>query len=126
MILRDWLQSLGLEQYEAAFRDNAIDETVLPDLTEDHLREIGIPLGARIKLLKAISALNEPTKAIASPSTGDAAPIDGAERRQLTVMFCDLVGSTALAASMDPPSFDDLVGTPAGMALSNPIQAWLR
>jgi hypothetical protein len=53
--LRDWLRSLGLEQYEVMFRDNAIDETILPDLTEDHLREIGIPLGARIKLLKAIA-----------------------------------------------------------------------
>jgi hypothetical protein len=57
MDLGDWLRSLGLEQYEAAFRENAIDETVLHDLTEDHLREIGIPLGARLKLLKAIACL---------------------------------------------------------------------
>ena len=53
MDLGGWLRSLGLEQYEAAFRANAIDDAVLPDLTEDHLREIGIPLGARIKLLKS-------------------------------------------------------------------------
>ena len=103
MDLGGWLRSLGLEQYEAAFRENAIDESVLPDLTEDHLRELGIPLGARIKLLKAIAALNKPADSIASASTGGAAPpVEGAERRQLTVMFCDLVGSTALAVSMDP------------------------
>jgi class 3 adenylate cyclase/predicted ATPase len=102
MDLGGWLRSLGLEQYEAAFRDNAIDATVLPDLTEDHLREIGIPLGARIKVLKSIAALKEPIKAIASARTEGTAPVvEGAERRQLTVMFCDLVGSTALAASMD-------------------------
>jgi hypothetical protein len=57
MDLGGWLRSLGLEQYEAAFRENAIDDTVLLDLTENHLREIGIPLGARLKLLKAIAAL---------------------------------------------------------------------
>src|SRR6516225_3319709 len=96
-----WLRNLGLEQYEAAFRENAIDDAVLPDLTEDHLREMGIPLGARIKLLKAIAALNERTETILPTSIGSAAPpVEGAERRQLTVMFCDLVGSTALAASM--------------------------
>jgi hypothetical protein len=57
MDLGGWLRSLGLEQYEAIFRENAIDADVLNDLTEDHLREIGLPLGARLKLLKAISAL---------------------------------------------------------------------
>src|SRR6516165_12517440 len=98
MDLGGWLRSLGLEQYEAAFRENAIDESVLPDLTEDHLRELGIPLGGRIKLLKAVAALNEPTDG----GGGASPPVEGAERRRLTVMFCDLVGSTALAASMDP------------------------
>src|SRR5262249_19430455 len=92
------LRSLGLEQYEAAFRENAIDETVLHDLTEDHLREIGIPLGARLKLLKAIAALG--TRAEVTRPSADAVspgpPVDGAERRQVTVMFSDLVGSTAL------------------------------
>jgi predicted ATPase/class 3 adenylate cyclase len=105
-----WLRSLGLEQYEAAFRENAIDDAVLPDLTEDHLREIGIPLGARIKLLKAIAALTEPTTAIAKTSAGRAErPVAGAERRQLTVMFCDLVGSTALATSMDPEDLREVI-----------------
>jgi predicted ATPase/class 3 adenylate cyclase len=110
MDLGGWLRSLGLELYEAAFREHAIDESVLPDLTEDHLRELGIPLGARIKFLKAIAALNKPTDSIASASTGGAAPpVEGAERRQLTVMFCDLVGSTALAASMDPEDLREVI-----------------
>ena len=70
MDLGGWLRSLGLEQYEAAFRANAIDETVLHDLTEDPLGEIGIPLGARLKLLKAIAALG--TRAEATRPSADA------------------------------------------------------
>ncbi len=106
MELGGWLRSLGLEQYEAALRQNAIDESVLPDLTEDHLREIGIPLGARIKLLKAIAALDVRTETVSPTGIGyPAAP----ERRQLTVMFCDLIGSTALAASMDPEDLREII-----------------
>ena len=106
MELGGWLRSLGLEQYEAALRQNAIDELVLPDLTEDHLREIGIPLGARIKLLKAIAALDVRTETVSPTGIGyPAAP----ERRQLTVMFCDLIGSTALAASMDPEDLREII-----------------
>ena len=66
-----WLRSLGLEQYEAIFRKNEIDESVLPDLTEDHLRELGFPLGARLKILKAIAALGKHAEAI-SPSADSA------------------------------------------------------
>jgi hypothetical protein len=66
MDLGGWLRSLGLERYEAAFRENAIDDTVLNDLTENHLREIGIPLGARLKLLKAIAALGARAEATSS------------------------------------------------------------
>src|SRR5215510_6880099 len=111
MDLGGWLRSLGLEQYEAAFRENAIDDTVLHDLTENHLREIGIPLGARLKLLKAIAALDAraeavgPTADVALPDS----PIDGAERRQVTVMFSDLVGSTALSARMDPEDLREVI-----------------
>jgi class 3 adenylate cyclase len=111
MDLGGWLRSLGLEQYEAAFRENAIDNTVLLDLTEDHLREIGIPLGARLKLLKAIAALGARAEAT-SPSAGVAPsgpPIDVAERRQVTVMFCDLVGSTALSARLDPEDLREVI-----------------
>src|SRR3984893_4623604 len=111
MDLGGWLRSLGLEQYEAAFRENAIDDTVLLDLTENHLREIGIPLGARLKLLKAIAALGARAEAT-SPSAGVAPsgpPIDVAERRQVTVMFCDLVGSTALSARLDPEDLREVI-----------------
>jgi hypothetical protein len=58
MDIGGWLRSLGLGQYETVFRENAIDASVLPDLTEDHLREFGFPLGARLKLLRAIAALD--------------------------------------------------------------------
>src|SRR6516165_8348104 len=111
MNIGGWLQSLGLEQYEAAFRENAIDADVLHDLTEDHLREMGLPLGARLKLLKAISSLAPgaepvgPTPEIASASQ----PADAAERRQVTVMFSDLVGSTALSALMDPEDLREVI-----------------
>ena len=111
MDLGGWLRSLGLEQYEAAFRENAIDDTVLHDLTENHLREIGIPLGTRLKLLKAIAALDVRAEAvgpIADVALPDS-PIDGAERRQVTVMFSDLVGSTALSARMDPEDLREVI-----------------
>src|SRR6516225_3996462 len=103
MDLGGWLRSLGLEQYEAAFRENEIDDTVLHDLTEDHLREIGIPLGARLKLLKAIALLGaraEATRPLAD-AVSPSPPVDAAERRQITVMFSDLVGSAALAGRID-------------------------
>ena len=67
MDMAGWLRSLGLERYEAAFRENEIDEAVLNKLTEDHLRELGVPLGARLKLLDAIAALRAASNAAASP-----------------------------------------------------------
>jgi hypothetical protein len=85
MHLGGWLRSLGLEQYEAAFRENAIDDTVLHDLTEDHLREIGIPLGARPKLLKAIAAGLVPCRGDATlGESSPGPPVDAAERGQVT------------------------------------------
>ena len=104
-----WLRSLGLGRYEAAFRENEIDETVLPTLTHENLKELGVTaLGHRLKLLDAIAALRADTSVKAPsadatlPSAPNAFPEDGAERRQVTVMFSDLVGSTALSARMDP------------------------
>ena len=82
-----WLRSLGLEQYEAIFRKNEIDESVLPDLTEDHLRELGFPLGARLKILKAIAALGKHAEATSPRRRGDHVESHRAERRQVTVMF---------------------------------------
>jgi class 3 adenylate cyclase len=101
-----WLRSLGLGQYEALFRANEIDADILPELTEVDFEKLGLPLGHRKRLLRAISGLAAPgtlaeTSAAASASTG-AKPQDAAERRQLTVMFCDLVGSTALSVRFDP------------------------
>jgi class 3 adenylate cyclase len=104
--LANWLRSLGLERFEPTFRENAIDEEVLRDLKDDHLRELGLPMGARIKLLRAIAALPKEEAAIA-PSI--ASPGDAAERRQITVMFSDLVGSTALSTRMDPEDLRMLI-----------------
>ena len=117
MDIADWLRSLGLEQYEPAFRDNAIDGAVLPRLTPDDLKDIGVTqVGHRRKLLDAIAALGEPAPA-ATPSAVDpispavtAAP-SGGERRPLTVMFCDLVGSTALSSRLDPEDLREVIRT---------------
>ncbi len=100
-----WLRNLGLGRYEPAFITNAIDIDVLPELTEGDLEKLGIPLGDRKRLIKAIRALvaNPPGDFIASEAGDDAQRGDGgAERRHLTVMICDLVGSTALSARLDP------------------------
>jgi class 3 adenylate cyclase/predicted ATPase len=108
-----WLRGLGLERYEQAFRDNAIDEKILPKLTADDLKDIGVTaVGHRRKMLEAIAALDAGDEGIPSPAAESkiapepipqSAPSSiQAERRQLTVMFVDLVGSTALAHRLDP------------------------
>jgi len=112
-----WLRSLGLEEYEAAFRDNKINERVLPNLTQEDLKEIGVgPVGHRRILLDAIAALR--TDGSAKAPSGDQTPSaahpsvsaeDRAERRQVTVMFSDLVGSTALSARMDPEDLGEVI-----------------
>ena len=109
-----WLRSLGLGQYEAVFRENEIDETVLPSLTAEDLKELGVAaLGHRRKLLDAIAVLrgdaNATSAAAPDPATVDASPRDNAERRQVTVMFSDLVGSTALSARMDPEDLREVI-----------------
>ena len=108
-----WLRDLGLAQYEALFRDNEIEADVLVDLTESDLEKIGLPLGPRKRVLKAIANLDA-TVASSSPVVvaGSAARTpaeDAAERRQLTVMFCDLVGSTALSAGLDPEDMRQVI-----------------
>src|ERR1700730_9855695 len=98
-----WLRSLGLEQYAAAFRESEIDVDVLPELTEADLEKLGLPLGPRRRILKAIANLVDGAKASTAASLVRRSLPDGmAERRQLTVMFCDLAGSTALSARLDP------------------------
>ena len=111
MDLGGWLRSLGLERYEAVFRDNEIDADVLHDLTDNHLREMGVALGARLKLLKAIAALSpraEPASRTSAVALASLA-VDAAERRQVTVMFSDLVGSTSLSVRMDPEDLREVI-----------------
>jgi class 3 adenylate cyclase/predicted negative regulator of RcsB-dependent stress response len=115
MDIESWLRSLGLERYAAAFRENEIDDTVLPSLTAQDLKELGVgPVGHRRKLLDAVAALrahaNAPLTA-SSPRIPPIAPIMEAvgERRYLTVMFCDLVDSTGIAARVDAEEWRDLV-----------------
>ena len=96
-----WLRNLGLEQYEAIFRDNDIDVSLLLSLTNDDLKEIGVAsLGYRRRLLAAIAVLR--TQQAGAGVSTTPVPSPEAERRQLTVMFCDLVGSTRLSARLDP------------------------
>jgi class 3 adenylate cyclase len=101
-----WLHGLGLQQHEQAFRDNAIDAAVLPELTADDLKDLGVRLvGHRRKLLAAIAALRSDIGPV--PDTSAAA--SAAERRQLTVMFSDLVGSTAPSARLDPEDLREII-----------------
>ena len=112
MDIATWLQDLGLERYVPAFHDNEIDWEVLPKLTSEDLREIGVAaIGHRRKLLDAISALGAaaPVATVMAAPSNAPAPAD-AERRQLTVMFCDLVGSTALSTRHDPEDLRELIG----------------
>jgi class 3 adenylate cyclase/predicted ATPase len=115
-----WLHGLGLERYEPAFRDNDIDAEVLPELTADDLIGLGVAsIGHRRKLLAAIAALRtggeapppQATEAVVGPPSSPpvANPAAQAERRQLTVMFCDLVGSTALSARLDPEEMREVL-----------------
>ena len=108
MDIDGWLRGIGLEQYAQTFRDNAIDADVLCDLTDEHLRELGLPLGARLKLLRAVAALSTGQTPV-SPEITTPAPRTDAERRQVTVMFSDLVGSTALSARMDPEDLREII-----------------
>ena len=103
MNIGEWLIGIGLRQYETLFRDNEIDLEILPELTENDFEKLGVPMGHRKRLLKAIASIGA-TDAAANPTIPSATsqPTDSAERRQLTVMFCDLVGSTAMSARLDP------------------------
>ncbi len=102
--IQEWLESLGLAKYAEAFAKNEIDFEVLRHLGEDDLRELGLPLGPRKKLLAAIAKLGVPKSA----PLPVAAHVGKAERRQLTVMFVDLVGSTELSGRLDPEEMRDV------------------
>jgi len=112
-----WLRGLGLGRYEQAFRDGDIDAEVLPELTAEDLLGLGIAsIGHRRKLLAAIAALRKHTSpafsagAVSAAIPTPASASSQAERRQLTVMFCDLVGSTLLASRLDPEDLRDVIG----------------
>src|SRR6266567_3202590 len=116
MDISAWLRGLGLERYEQAFRENAIDEATLPKLTAEDLRDLGVTaVGHRRILLDAIAALRAETtlrdtaeQSVELDRSGGKAP--EAERRQLTVMFADLVGSTALSTRLDPEDLRSVIG----------------
>lgn len=134
MDVEAWLKTLGLEQYAQAFRDNDIDGELLTKLTGDDLKDIGVSsVGHRRKLLEAISALNQAANVPVGSdevATGRSAPVTSPsphsvsslppavqpERRQLTVLFCDLVGSTELANRLDPEEYRELLGVYARTA----------
>src|SRR5262245_29106582 len=101
--LARWLEDVGLGKYAGTLAENDVDLEVLEELTEADLEKLGLPLGARKKLLKAIRQRSQP---VSSPAQHRApAPGAEAERRQLSVMFCDLVGSTALSGRLDPEDY---------------------
>lgn len=106
--IEEWLEQLGMSAYTQRFLENRIDVSVLGDLNDQDLRELGIVLGDRKKILRAIREL-QASDSNASSATSAAAP-DVAERRQLTVMFCDLVGSTALSTQLDPEDLRKIIG----------------
>jgi class 3 adenylate cyclase len=106
--IADWLKNLELGQYAQCFAENGIDPSVLPDLTDQDLEKLGVLLGHRRKILRAIAKFDE--AANADTAAAGPPPQDDIERRHLTVMFCDLVGSTALSTRLDPEDLREIVG----------------
>jgi class 3 adenylate cyclase len=113
----DWLRALGLERYEAAFRENAVTVSLLPNLTAGDLKDLGVTLvGHRRQILDAIAKLRvedtpagDPVRSSTSPTENLGSPETTAERRPLSVMFCDLVGSTALSSRLDPEDLREVI-----------------
>ncbi|UPJ60560.1 adenylate/guanylate cyclase domain-containing protein [Bradyrhizobium sp. 192] len=106
----DWLRKLGMSEYTERFAENRIDLSVLPDLTDQDLEKLGVLLGDRRKMLRAIREVARYTPVTPDPAVTEARPRVAAERRQLTVMFCDLVGSTVLSARLDPEDLRAIIG----------------
>src|SRR5262249_23588004 len=116
--IEQWLSGLGLDQYRNLFIEQAIDVVVLPDVSDDDLKGLGIPLGHRMRLLRAIADLRGAAGAsagatIVPPTTGAARTAVGAaaDRRHITVLFCDLVGSTELSTLLDPEDLSTLLAS---------------
>jgi class 3 adenylate cyclase len=106
--IADWLEKLGMSVYAQRFAESDIDTSVLRDLTDQDLKELGVSLGHRRKMLRAIAELSRVAPTSPHPALTEPKPQDTAERRQVTVMFSDLVGSTALSARMDPEDLREL------------------
>jgi class 3 adenylate cyclase len=109
MDVASWLRNLNLGQYEAVFRESEIDAEILSELTDQDLEKLGVPLGHRKRLLKAIANLSQTQQEATAVAVPARAGTDVAERRQVTVMFSDLVGSTALSACMDPEDLREVI-----------------
>src|SRR5271163_511581 len=108
--IADWLEKLGLGQYAQRFAENGIDVSVLPHLTDQDLEKLGVLLGHRRKMLATIGELTGTAPATHEPAARvEPKPHETAERRQVTVMFSDLVGSTALSARMDPEDMREVI-----------------
>jgi hypothetical protein len=112
-----WLEGLGLAQYASAFAENAIDIDTLPDLTETDLEKLGVALRHRKRMLRAIAALS----GVTARAPAALQPQSEAERRQVTVLFCDLVGSMALAIKLDP---EDLERIPVILHIRRERRSW--
>jgi class 3 adenylate cyclase len=111
--IADWLKKLGMSEYAERFIENRIDLSVLQELTDQDLKDLGVVLGDRRKMQRAIRDLRDVSGAVTAPSTpveADPTRRDDAERRQLTVMFTDLVGSTALSTKLDPEDMRSVIG----------------
>jgi class 3 adenylate cyclase len=109
--ITEWLESLGLSEYAQRFADNRIDDvSILRDLTDQDLKDIGVRLGHRRKMLRAIADVGASATPIHSLAAPEPAPRDDAERRHLTFMFTDLVGSTALSSKLDPEDMRTVIG----------------
>jgi class 3 adenylate cyclase len=108
--IADWLKQLCMSEYAERFAENRIDVSVLRHLTDQDLKDVGIPLGHRRKMLTAIGEFAGVARATPEPAAqAEPKPQDSAERRQVTVMFSDLVGSTALSARMDPEDLREVI-----------------
>jgi class 3 adenylate cyclase len=108
--IKQWLEGLSLGRYAQSFADNGIDLDVLPDLTEVDLERLGLSLGDQKRLLRARRGANFSAASTLAPVAPTSSTAETrVERRQVTVMFCDLIGSTALSAQMDPEDLRELI-----------------
>src|SRR5712691_4184750 len=108
--LTEWLRGLGLERFAPVFAKQEIELSVLPDLTEIDLRDLGVPMGPRKRILRAIADLKQVNTVSARGARAPSGqPADRAERRHVTIMFCDLIGSTALSVQFDPEDLREVI-----------------